>query len=119
MTPIQDAAGAIRTHLWKPDMPVFHGETKPWSMGRELNIFKLLCKGFRAADIVGAIGVVREMKPEWQGQPLSMRVFFWKRDDGFNSTPFLEQAIAFYLNREAKDQRYKKGGAQPFKVIIG
>lgn len=95
-----ECAGMIRIHLWQPTMPVFHGEPREWSMGRELNIFKILVgAGFRPEDVIGAVSVVRSLKPDWTG-PLSLRVFYWKRQGGFCATPFLEESIGYYLKRE-------------------
>ena len=94
-----EAAGMIRIHLWQPEMPTFHGEPRAWSMGRELSIFKLLIAGgFQPSDVIGAVSVVRSLRTDWTG-PLSLRVFYWKRQGGFCATPFIEECIGYYLKR--------------------
>ena len=111
-TAMQSASGAIREHLWQPTMPVFSGEKRKWSMARELNIFKILSKGFDPADIVGAIAVVRDLRPDWAGRPLSLRAFYWKSKDGYNSTPFLEACIGYHHKNQRDDKR-RKGRLPP------
>lgn len=106
---ISRCAGAIREHLWRPTAPTFHGEKRPWTMARELSIARiLLAAGFRGDDLVGAIAQVRRLKPDWTG-PLSLRVFYWKRQDGYCATPFLEECIGEWhkrRDREAREAKY-------------
>ena len=52
------AAAAIRRHLWQPWHPGPHGG-RPWTMGRELEIFDRLSVQHDPLDLVGAIAFIR------------------------------------------------------------
>ena len=53
------AAEAIRAHLWQPHPPGPHGG-RPWTMGRELDIFdRLVSHGWDPVELLGAIAHIR------------------------------------------------------------
>lgn len=54
------AAEAIRAHLWQPTAPGPLGG-RPWTMGRELEIFDRLCKDHDPVELLGAIEYVRDI----------------------------------------------------------
>ncbi len=105
-----DAAALIRLHLWQGKTPpTFSGDKREWDMSRELSIWKLLVKsGFKPEGINGAIAAVRGLRPDWDGRRLSLRVFYWKSKDGYNSTPFLNVCIGQYWKNKNDDKKRKK-----------
>jgi hypothetical protein len=91
-----DAAALIRKHLWLgPDPPPPpHPNDRPWHLGRDLNIWKLIHKKTpHSPDAInGAIEHARGVLSHQNGTPLSMRIF-WHAESG---TPILEQAVGAY-----------------------
>lgn len=99
------AVPLIQDHLWLSKVPPRSLDAKPWTIGRELSIWNLLvAANFEPEHINGAITVVRTLRRDWDGQPLRMSVFYWKRQGGFCATPFLEQCIGYYLTRRARKE---------------
>tara|TARA_Y100000310_G_scaffold219808_1_gene221246 strand:+ start:9154 stop:9516 length:363 start_codon:yes stop_codon:yes gene_type:complete len=96
---MNEAAGLVREHLWKPSKPR-SPDGREWTMGRELNIWKILAKTYDPEHINGAITVARGLRPDWSSNPLSLRIFFWKTPNGFNATPFLSQCIGEWHKRQ-------------------
>ena len=113
-----DAAALIRLHLWQGKIPPKSPDKRPWTMSRELSIWNLLVKGrFNPDDINGAIAVMRTVRP-YDGQ-MTLRWFYWfKKDEGFGSTPFLEQCVGYHHKGQRDDKRHKGAIPQNIKSAL-
>lgn len=93
-----DAAELIRRHLWlgpTAPPPPNPKDPRPWSMARDLSIWKrLLFNGRDPEEINGAIAHVRKVLPNQADIPLRLTVFY---SGTGNATPIFEQARAFYI----------------------
>ena len=90
-----EAAGLIRKHLWngasEKDLPPAFG--KPWTMGRDLNIWNALTKHYKTEELNAAIRVARSLRPDWQDQPMTMRCFYFKIEGEWAASGFLSNCI--------------------------
>ena len=107
-----EAAALIRTNLWQGTVPPPSPDKRPWSMGRELNIWKrLVAGGFKPEEINGAISVIRTVRP-YDGK-MRLTWFYWyKRGGGFGGTPLLEMCIG-YWHKNVRDAERDKGRLPP------
>ena len=114
-----DAAGLIRTHLWKRKTPPPSPDGKPWHMGRECSVYKALLKcGWRAEEINGAISVLQTVEP-YDG-PRRLTVFYGTRVDPDNperivwtGTATLERCVGkFHKDREFQRPKGPKMGGK-------
>ena len=105
-----EAVPLIHQHLWLGKKPPRSPDKRPWSIARDLSIWNLLVEAkFDPEHINGAITVVRTLRSDWEGEPLKLTIFYWQRQGGeFCSTPFLEAAIGYWLNRQTRERREKK-----------
>lgn len=89
-----DAAELIRTHLWLGNRPPRYQDSRPWTMGRDLSIWKrLLFTGRTPPEINGVIenvrGVLRHLN---QDEKLTMRCLYFDR-----ATAVYEQARSRWI----------------------
>jgi hypothetical protein len=95
------AAALIRHHLWQSKEPPPSPDSRPWTMDRDLSIWKRLVEaGFDPVELNGAITMVRHLKTD--PAPLRLTVFYWKSEEGFCATPFLEECVGLYHKRGAE-----------------
>jgi len=100
-----EAVPLIKEHLWLADEPPPSPDKRPWSIARDLSVWnRLVDAGYDPEHLNGAISVCREVARNMSG-PKTLCVFYWRTDDGFNATPFLERCIAKYLKKEAGEDR--------------
>ncbi len=119
-TPWGDLAETIKTELWLDGRMPRSADRKPWSLARELSIAKhLLRAGWTEDDLIQACRHVRDLRPDWRGESLSLRVFYaQRRENGaltWCATPLLEQAVGLARKRE----RPAPNGLQPFTIRMG
>lgn len=99
-----EAAELIRKNLWlgKTPPPPPHPNDKPWSMARDLSIWKrLLFLGHSAEELNGAIENARSVLSNHDGVPLRMTIFY--NHQGY-AMPALEQAIGIFHKRVPKSR---------------
>lgn len=98
---MREAAVLIRTHLWLGPLPPPppHPSQGPWTMGRDLSIWKrLLLSGRSPSDINSAITNVRTvLGPDHTDVPLRMTVFY--NGQGY-AVPMFEQAVGLAHKKE-------------------
>ncbi len=90
-----DAAALIRTHLWLSKTPPPSPDSRPWNMGRELNIWtRLVHLGADPEELNGAIQFARSVihQPD---EPFRLTIYYWK-----GATPAYEQARAAWINSQ-------------------
>ena len=103
-----DAAALIREHLWAGKVPgsPFPTDKNPWTMGRELTIWRrLVLAGWPPEDLNGAIPQIRKLLPHHDGEPLRLTTIY--NHAGY-ATPLLEQAIGLYHKARSTDKASKK-----------
>lgn len=119
-TPWGDLMEAVRLHLWQGRTPP-SADRRPWTMAREGNIAKrLIAAGWTAEELTKACAHVRAIRPDWQGESLSLRVFYAQRrgpsgELEWCATPLLEQCVGLARKRE----RPPPQGLMPFTIRMG
>ncbi len=108
-----DAAALIREHLWlgtTPPPSPFPTDKRPWSMARELSIWRrLVLTGRDPEELNGAIQHIRDIIRQ-DGEPLRLTTIY--NAAGY-ATPIYEQARAAYI-RSLDDVPYgTKGKVSP------
>lgn len=113
-----EAAVLIREHLWlgsKPPPPP-HPKAGPWSMGRDLSIWKrLVLLGEDPEALNGAIENVRSLMQNHVDIPLRMTVFYNSAQSGY-ATPLLEQAKGLWRKRRGRAR--PKPAAKPAREAL-
>jgi hypothetical protein len=114
---LAEAAPLIREHLWLGNSPPPppHPKDSAWSMGRCLSVWiALLRTGREPEEINGAIRHVRDIMTDYTGQPLTMRVLYFK-----DATPIFEQARARWINAQSSPERGAKLPPSVAKILQG
>ncbi len=93
-----DAAALIRKHFWlgtTPPPSPFPNDPRPWSMARELSVWKrLLFCGADPEELNGAIQHIRDLIHQ-PGEPLRLTTIY--NAQGY-AMPVYEQARAAWIN---------------------
>ena len=96
-----DAAALIREHLWlgtTPPPSPFPNDKRPWSMSRELSVWKrLVFLGHDPEEINGAIAHIRGILTNHEGVPLRLTTIY--NAAGY-ATPIFERARAAWINAQ-------------------
>ena len=106
-----EAVPLIRHHLWQSNTPPKSPDKRPWSIARELNIWKRLVKaGFPPADLNGAITVIRTVRP-YDG-PMRLTWFYGRKlneagDVEWTGTTLLEMCVGYHHKNQGQDRKHK------------
>ena len=100
-----DAAALIRKHLWRGKTPPPSPDSRPWSMARDLNIWKrlVILHGVEPTDLNNAIRFFRWVSSSTD--PLRMTVFYWRKDGEWTGSVFLHEAISKAREYAMPEQR--------------
>ena len=105
------AAAAIRRHLWQPGPPGPLGG-RPWTMGRELQIFDRLARHMDPLELVGAIEYVRTITGTTGPARLTWLVH---RQRG---PALLARAVAAFHENQAPPGAHRGGGFTRISVEL-
>lgn len=114
-----EAAALIRKYFWRGTEPPLSPDDKPWTMGRELNIWTILVvRGGRNPEALnGAIEVACRVRPDIT-EPMRMTYFYHHgSENGPGGTVLLERCIAYWHAHDTR-KLTKKGLPPTIKATL-
>ena len=106
-----EAVPLIYQHLWEGKTPPRSPDKNPWSIGRELNIWKrLVASGFDPEALNGAITVVRTVRP-YDG-PMRLTWFYARGMNPagnveWSGTTLLQVCIGYWHKNQHADRKHR------------
>ena len=106
-----EAVPLIYEHLWQGKTPPRSPDKNPWSIGRELTIWKrLVASGFDPEALNGAITVVRTVRP-YDG-PMRLTWFYARGMNPagnveWSGTTLLQVCIGYWHKNQHADRKHK------------